>query len=273
MESENSGSVRANIEFHQSGPVLGSSTVFAPAAACAGVVPFEIDTELTIKLKRLSAEMATPLFAVLLVGWAIVLNRISGQDEFVFGLPSDAVDPHEMQTSSINNASVVFLQVEASKDVKAVDLLEGVRDVLRTSQERAFARDQATARRDNAWLNRFIVKLRSNDFDKKGLGINNVEGGDQLEFKLHYGGEGIIGDIGFSEERIGADTVERYVGYYVNSLRAMVADLQQQVARLDILSDEERRLLLETWNQTAADYPSEKCIHELFEEQVAKTPE
>ncbi|MBD9653174.1 amino acid adenylation domain-containing protein, partial [Ensifer sp. ENS09] len=42
---------------------------------------------------------------------------------------------------------------------------------------------------------------------------------------------------------------------------------------LDILSDEERRLLLETWNQTAADYPSEKCIHELFEEQVAKTPE
>ncbi|MBD9653184.1 hypothetical protein IB267_33060, partial [Ensifer sp. ENS09] len=54
---------------------------------------------------------------------------------------------------------------------------------------------------------------------------------------------------------------------------ALECSPQAPIRTLDILSDEERRLLLETWNQTAADYPSEKCIHELFEEQVAKTPE
>ena len=42
---------------------------------------------------------------------------------------------------------------------------------------------------------------------------------------------------------------------------------------LDVLPAEERKLLLETWNETEAAYPSERCIHELFEEQVRRTPD
>ena len=43
--------------------------------------------------------------------------------------------------------------------------------------------------------------------------------------------------------------------------------------QLAILPPEERTLLLETWNATEAEYPEQACIHELFEEQVEKTPE
>ena len=35
----------------------------------------------------------------------------------------------------------------------------------------------------------------------------------------------------------------------------------------------ERRQVLEEWNETAAAYPREQCVHELFEEQVARTPD
>jgi non-ribosomal peptide synthetase component F len=62
------------------------------------------------------------------------------------------------------------------------------------------------------------------------------------------------------------------VGYLLNDLRAMTTDSQQPVGRLPLLSSEERTLLLETWNRTEAPYPQHLCIHQLFEQQVERTP-
>ncbi|MGC0396965.1 amino acid adenylation domain-containing protein [Bradyrhizobium sp. USDA 241] len=54
---------------------------------------------------------------------------------------------------------------------------------------------------------------------------------------------------------------------------AVMADAQQAVGRIDLLSTAERAYLLEELNRTAAPYPEQQCIHELFEEQVRKAPE
>ncbi|WP_392692096.1 AMP-binding protein [Bradyrhizobium sp. RDI18] len=58
-----------------------------------------------------------------------------------------------------------------------------------------------------------------------------------------------------------------------NLLCAVIGDARQPVARLELLSPEERAYLLEELNRTAAPYPSERCIHELFEAQVRQTPD
>src|SRR5208282_1836046 len=42
---------------------------------------------------------------------------------------------------------------------------------------------------------------------------------------------------------------------------------------IDVLPEAERRQMLVEWNDTKTEYPSDKCIHELFEEQVERTPE
>ena len=47
-------------------------------------------------------------------------------------------------------------------------------------------------------------------------------------------------------------------------------DSQEMVGQ--VLPGEEREQLLYEWNETRAEYPREKCVHELFEEQVEKTP-
>ncbi len=56
-------------------------------------------------------------------------------------------------------------------------------------------------------------------------------------------------------------------------LEAMVADEGQAADRVVLLGEEERRLVVEAWNATAADYPSDKCVHELFEAQAERTPD
>ncbi|NHB90350.1 non-ribosomal peptide synthetase, partial [Photorhabdus tasmaniensis] len=62
------------------------------------------------------------------------------------------------------------------------------------------------------------------------------------------------------------------VGYLHAVLQEMVAHAQQRIGEIDILAPSERRLLLETWNATETLYPDALCIHQLFEQQVEKTP-
>ena len=68
-------------------------------------------------------------------------------------------------------------------------------------------------------------------------------------------------------------TGQQLLGHYVAVLDAMVADDSQLLDRLPILPEAERRKVLYEWNETAVEYPKEKCIHELFEEQVERTPD
>ena len=54
---------------------------------------------------------------------------------------------------------------------------------------------------------------------------------------------------------------------------AMVLDDQQPVDRIALLSEDERRQIVVEWNATEMPYPADRCIHELVEEQVARTPD
>lgn len=68
------------------------------------------------------------------------------------------------------------------------------------------------------------------------------------------------------------EQIETMCGHYVNTLEAMAADTSARYDKFSPLSAKEKNQLLVTWNATAENYPREKCIHELFEEQVAKNP-
>lgn len=61
-------------------------------------------------------------------------------------------------------------------------------------------------------------------------------------------------------------------GHFQTLLEGIVANPKQKVAQLPLLTPDERQQLLIEWNNTARDYPDAKCIHQLFEEQVERTP-
>lgn len=67
-------------------------------------------------------------------------------------------------------------------------------------------------------------------------------------------------------------TIERLAGHYQTLLAGIVANPDQPIRELPLLRPAEREQLLVTWNATAAAYPSELPIHELFAAQAARTP-
>ncbi len=68
-------------------------------------------------------------------------------------------------------------------------------------------------------------------------------------------------------------TIERMVGHFLTLLEAIAADPDQRIGELPLLTAVERQQLLIEWNDTAVDYPSDSCVHQLFEQQVESTPD
>jgi non-ribosomal peptide synthetase component F len=73
---------------------------------------------------------------------------------------------------------------------------------------------------------------------------------------------------------IGAMRVCEFMSTALGSLvEALERGPRTPVRGLEVLPERERRQVLYEWNQTQAEFPGEECIHELFEEQVRKSPE
>ena len=79
--------------------------------------------------------------------------------------------------------------------------------------------------------------------------------------------------IAFDPVRFDAATVDRILGHWRTTLESIAADPHQQAAAVALLAADEYRCIVDEWNDTTSPYPSDKCIHQLFEEQAARAPD
>ncbi|RWO03529.1 MAG: amino acid adenylation domain-containing protein, partial [Mesorhizobium sp.] len=108
-------------------------------------------------------------------------------------------------------------------------------------------------------------------------GVEWLGGQERTNYPLTLSVEDFGEALGLSAQVVEPISADRVCGYMQRALEALAEALEQApntpVRELDILPAEERTYLLEELNRTDADYPSDLCIHELFEQQVRRTPE
>ncbi|MGF6980522.1 amino acid adenylation domain-containing protein [Paraburkholderia sp. JPY465] len=251
-------------------------------------VPVEIDAELTRELRRLGREHGTTLFMTVLAGWAAVLSRLSGQDDIVIGVPSANRGRREIEELIGFFVNTLALRVDLSGGPDVATLLERTRRTALGAQEhqdlpfeQVVEIVQPPRALDHTPLFQVMLAWENHagpSFDLPGLSVEAAADGlDQVKFDLELSlsehGEEIAGTLSYATALFDQATIERQRGYLLALLRAMVADAGQPVERIDILPAAERGYLLEELNRTEAAYPSERCIHELFEAQVRRAPE
>src|SRR6185436_41765 len=78
--------------------------------------------------------------------------------------------------------------------------------------------------------------------------------------------------LSYSTDLFERSTMVRMLGHLARVLEQVAADADVRLSRLELLGEAEREQVLEVWNRTEAEYPTDQCIHELFEAQVARTP-
>src|SRR5262249_30406295 len=81
------------------------------------------------------------------------------------------------------------------------------------------------------------------------------------------------GSVEYATDLFDRATIERFAGNFKTLLEAVMVEADRPITELPLLSPLEQKQLLVEWNRTEADYPSRRCVHELFAEQAGRTPE
>ncbi|HYO56341.1 non-ribosomal peptide synthetase [Archangium sp.] len=107
----------------------------------------------------------------------------------------------------------------------------------------------------------------------RGVNIRAENSWFDIMLTLHDAKGALTGGWEYNTDLFDASTISRLAGHYERLLQAIVANPEQRITDLPLMTEEERRRVLEEWNDTRTEYPRERCVHELFEEQVERTPE
>jgi amino acid adenylation domain-containing protein/non-ribosomal peptide synthase protein (TIGR01720 family) len=83
---------------------------------------------------------------------------------------------------------------------------------------------------------------------------------------------GLAGQLEYAADLFDPATAARLLGHLGAVLAAAAADPDRPLSALPLLAEAERRQVLAEFNRTAADFPRDRCVHELFAEQAARTP-
>ncbi|MCA6119370.1 amino acid adenylation domain-containing protein, partial [Bradyrhizobium sp. WSM 1738] len=251
-------------------------------------LPIEIDADLALGIKRLSQTHRTTAFMTVLAAWAAVLSKLSGQSDLVIGTPTAGRNRREIERLVGFFVNMLALRVDLSGEPDVAELLSRVRDAALAAQdhqdlpfEQLVEIIQPPRRLEHppvfqivfAWQNNEAAMLELPGLKAEIADIPLQQVKFDLELNLGEMGGRIVGTLNYATVLFDEATIRRHRDYLLAVLRAMVADADQIVDRIDIIGAEERKLVLNTWNETAAPFPSERCIHELFAEQVRKAPE
>nr|WCR32674.1 calpinactam synthetase [Mortierella alpina] len=224
-----------------------------------------LDAPLKQLLTSLGHDSGSRFSTVVLVAWSILLSRLSGEDSFIVGMGQ--VD--ELVLSS----KALPVHVDLSGEPNTLQLLERVKHALAVAAVHASAKAEGTTvptEEDKGTLYQAALYSHSGGFAQPPTGHVSVK--CDLELHLLQDKEDAALSIRYASALYNKETVERYAGYLKAILANMVANSGQSITTFDITSQAEKTLVLETWNESAAEFPADRCIHQLFEQQVQRSP-
>jgi amino acid adenylation domain-containing protein len=248
---------------------------------------FRLPEELTRKLKELRRREQTTLFTILLASLQVLLYRYTGQEDIAVGVPVAGRVRPEFARSIGYFTNVLVVRGDLAGDPSFREYLARVHSCTRAAyahQEVPFAKlvEELAPKRDrsrNPLVQVSIVKGTEPGETPQlpGLEVTRIEtsGTETVKFDLDFSvaeDDGRIDVvIGYATDLFDAASIERMAGHWRVLLEAIVADPQQRISGLGLLTGEELRQL-EQWNAAAVvDYPRMQCLHALFEAQVQRT--
>ncbi|MEZ2339475.1 condensation domain-containing protein, partial [Mucilaginibacter sp. RCC_168] len=252
---------------------------------------FRLDKELTASLERMSLDNGATLYMTLLSAFNILLHKYTGQDDICVGSPVAGRQMQEVEGLIGFFINTLVLRNRISPGMSFREFLLQVRKTTLeayANQEVPFEKvvEAVVKERDMSRSPLFDIMfvLQNNaqaDSLENGLaGLSVSFEGNQdntskfdMSVTLRENPAGISGEINYNSDLYDRETVQRMLTHYERLLQAVVADQNQPLEELQMITDSERRQLLFEFNDTAADYPKDKTIVDLFYQQADKTPD
>lgn len=251
-----------------------------------GTYKAKVGPELYQAIRKKGAENGCTLFVTLLGAFQILLTRLAQQDEAVVLVPSAAqsqiedavlvghgvnllpirgnIDFMSSASEYIKRLKQTVLDAYDHQDYTYGTLVRDL-DVRRGAGRLPLSEIQFNVERvgRNSSFAGLTAEVEANEksFVNFDIFLNVVESPHGLRLEWDYNGEI------FDES-----TIEQWMKYYENILRALAEDMGHTVASLPLLSDDQRTWLLQLAQSTEAEFSRDKSLIQLIEQMVAKKP-
>ncbi|MDF5719565.1 MAG: amino acid adenylation domain-containing protein [Rhizonema sp. PD37] len=249
---------------------------------------FTLSVELSASLAKLSQEQGCTLFMTLLAAYATLLYRYTALEDILVGSPIANRDRLEIEGLIGFFVNTIVMRTNLAGNPSFSELLTRVRDVATdayTHQDLPFEMlvEALQPERDLSHTPLFQVmfalqNVPMSEVELTGLTVTSlttesVTAKFDLTLSMQNTATGLLGVWEYNTDLFDSSTIERMTSHFLTLLEGIIANPEQQISQLPLLTAAEQQQLLVEWNNTQVDYSFDKCIHQLFEEQVQLTPD
>ncbi|MCA0401793.1 MAG: amino acid adenylation domain-containing protein, partial [Proteobacteria bacterium] len=249
---------------------------------------FSIDSARTARLGALAAEKGASLDQLLATAFAVLLHRYSGQADITFGMPvanrgrsgldtligalSNAVvirstlAPGERFDALLAQTGRILTAAEANKDAPFEAVIEALKPERHMSHSPLFQ-----VMLDLSPEERALPVFDTLDVERTAPAL--VLSRYDLTMRLAPEGGTLRGSVDYCTDLFEEASIARLAGHFSTLLDALLADPDEQVARLVLLPEAERRQLVVEFNDTARDFGPPTTIPALFDAAAARRPD
>ncbi len=254
-----------------------------------GRVRIDIPEEIADPLRRMAREANATLFMALLATFQVFLYRHTGQTDLVTGTPITGRNRPETTGLIGFFLNMLALRTDLSGGLGFRELLTRVRGTVLDAydaQDVPFERLVEILRipRDHSRHPLFQTVFVLHGVEKvlpafAGLAAERLPlppGGTSkfdLLLSISDSGRALQAEFEYNSDLFDRETVARMAERYRILLAGIGAAGQQPLAELPLLTPSETIQVLKTWNETTTEYPRDRGVHRLFEEQVDAAPD
>ena len=249
---------------------------------------FTLSQALSESLKTFSRQEGVTLFMTFFAAFTTLLYRYTSQEDILVGSPIANRNRLEVEPLIGLFVNTLVLRSDLSGNPEFRDLLHRVRQTTLDAyrhQDLPFEKlvEELQPERNLSappvFQVMFVLQQTTTerpehpDLRITPLELETVTAMFDLTFFVVEAPQGLIGRVDYATDLFDAATIVRMIEHFRTLLESIVTFPEQRISELNILTTSERRQILVEWNDTATDYPKDTCLHKLFEEQTARTPD
>lgn len=251
-------------------------------------VSFELDAELLQLLKETANKTGTTLFMLLFAAYNILLSKYSGQSDIIVGSPIAGRVQTELENVVGMFANTIAMRNDVDGNKTLGMFLKDVKEnTIQVYENQLYQFDELINKlnlnRDlsrNPLFDTMFIMQNMNISERvvDGLsmmpyGTDNRTSKFDITVEVKEDDGKLIFIMEYCTRLFRKETIVRMARHLSNIIKALTLNLDTPITEVSLLSDTEKRQILYEFNNTKADYPKNKTIHELFEEQVTKNPD
>ena len=250
---------------------------------------FSIDEKLTSALQLLSRQQGSTLYMCLLAAFKILLHKYSGKQDICVGTSVANRTVKEVESLIGFFVNMLALRSNVQDGQSFTEFLRQVKDTTLEAYEHQdvpFEKvvDAVVKERDmskNPLIQVMFIMINTPEVPELQLGdvtLSMLETTGSktlfdLSFYIKETNAGLRCWVTYCTDLYREDTIVQMIGNFQELLVNIVADSEEKIGNISILTQAEQHRILVDFNNTTSAYPADKSITALFEEQAVKTPD